>query len=52
MCVSTVKLAQEVLDEKRFHKGFERTLGELRNLSGDGLITAHHGEPVWGIARK
>ncbi|KAB5589306.1 Cytochrome P450 family protein [Ceratobasidium theobromae] len=52
VCVSTVKLAQEVLDEKRFHKGFERTLGELRNLSGDGLITAHHGEPVWGIAHR
>ncbi|KAB5589304.1 Cytochrome P450 family protein [Ceratobasidium theobromae] len=52
VCISTVKLAQEVLDEKRFHKVIESTLQELRNLGGDGLFTAYHGEPSWGIAHR
>lgn len=50
--ISSVKLAQEVLDESRFHKHIESTLEEVRNLVGDGLFTARHGEPNWGIARE
>ncbi|KAB5590413.1 Cytochrome P450 family protein [Ceratobasidium theobromae] len=52
VCISTVKLAQEVLDEKRFHKAIESVLQELRNLGEDGLFTAYHGEPSWGIAHR
>lgn len=51
MGVSTAKLAQEVLDEKRFHKAIGGALIEVRHLVSDGLFTAHHGEPNWGIAR-
>ncbi|CAE6437995.1 unnamed protein product [Rhizoctonia solani] len=50
--VSTVKLAQEVLDETRFHKKLGTALMEVRNLVSDGLFTAHHGEPNWGIAHR
>ncbi|CAE6443082.1 unnamed protein product [Rhizoctonia solani] len=49
--ISTVELAQEVLDETRFHKKLGTALMEVRNLVSDGLFTAHHGEPNWGIAR-
>ncbi|CAE6462785.1 unnamed protein product [Rhizoctonia solani] len=48
----SVKLAQEVLDETRFHKHVESSLEEVRNLGGDGLITARHEEPNWGIAHR
>ncbi|EUC54437.1 cytochrome P450 family:NADPH-P450 family reductase [Rhizoctonia solani AG-3 Rhs1AP] len=50
--ICSVKLAQEVLDESRFHKYIESTLEEVRNLVGDGLFTARHGEPNWGIAHR
>ncbi|KAJ1303507.1 hypothetical protein OPQ81_011693 [Rhizoctonia solani] len=50
--ISTVKLAQEVLDETRFHKKLGTALMEVRNLVSDGLFTAHHGEPNWGIAHR
>ncbi|KAH7336803.1 cytochrome P450 [Rhizoctonia solani] len=50
--VSTVNLAQEVLDETRFHKKLGTALMEVRNLVSDGLFTAHHGEPNWGIAHR
>lgn len=52
MFISSVELAQEVLDEKRFHKHIESTLTEVRNLVADGLFTARHGETNWGIARE
>jgi cytochrome P450/NADPH-cytochrome P450 reductase len=42
----------EVLDEKRFHKGLNPGLTELRGLIGDGLFSARHGEPNWALARK
>ncbi|KIM26548.1 hypothetical protein M408DRAFT_25259, partial [Serendipita vermifera MAFF 305830] len=45
-------LALEVLDEKRFHKSVTRGLVQLRNLVGDGLFTAYHGEPNWAIAHR
>ncbi|KAJ1303594.1 hypothetical protein OPQ81_011777 [Rhizoctonia solani] len=50
--ICSVKLAQEVLDESRFHKHIESTLEEVRNLVGDGLFTARHGETNWGIAHR
>ncbi|KDN45033.1 hypothetical protein RSAG8_05206, partial [Rhizoctonia solani AG-8 WAC10335] len=50
--ICSVKLAQEVLDESRFHKHIESTLEEVRNLVGDGLFTARHGESNWGIAHR
>jgi cytochrome P450/NADPH-cytochrome P450 reductase len=49
--ISSVALAQEVLDEKRFHKTIGTALVEVRNLVSDGLFTAYHGEKNWGIAR-
>jgi cytochrome P450/NADPH-cytochrome P450 reductase len=50
--ICSAKLAQEVLNEKRFHKHIESTLEELRGLVGDALFTARHGESNWGVARK
>ncbi|KAG8757092.1 hypothetical protein FRC11_004809 [Ceratobasidium sp. 423] len=50
--ICSVKLAQEVLDESRFHKHIESTLEEVRNLVGDGLFTARQGEANWGIAHR
>ncbi|CAE6437657.1 unnamed protein product, partial [Rhizoctonia solani] len=50
--VCSVKLAQEVLDESRFHKQIDNALGEVRNLVGDALFTARHGESNWGIAHR
>ncbi|KAF8755250.1 cytochrome P450 [Rhizoctonia solani] len=52
VAVSSVKLAQEVLDEKRFHKALNGPLVEVRNLVSDGLFTAYHGEANWGIAHR
>ncbi|KAG8730332.1 hypothetical protein FRC11_006965, partial [Ceratobasidium sp. 423] len=52
VAISSVKLAQEVLDEKRFHKAVGTALVEVRNLVSDGLFTAYHGETNWGIAHR
>ncbi|CAE6373196.1 unnamed protein product [Rhizoctonia solani] len=52
VAISSVKLAQEVLDEKRFHKAVGTALVEVRNLVSDGLFTAYHGEANWGIAHR
>ncbi|KAJ1303515.1 hypothetical protein OPQ81_011700 [Rhizoctonia solani] len=52
VAISSVKLAQEVLDEKRFHKAIGTALVEVRNLVSDGLFTAYHGETNWGIAHR
>jgi len=50
--ISSVALAQEVLDEKRFHKAISGPLLEVRNLVSDGLFTAFNGEKNWGIAHR
>ncbi|KAF8713414.1 cytochrome P450, partial [Rhizoctonia solani] len=50
--ISSVRLAQEVLDESRFHKHIESTLEELRILGRDALFTARHDEPNWGVAHR
>ncbi|CAE7229773.1 unnamed protein product [Rhizoctonia solani] len=52
VAISSVKLAQEVLDEKKFHKAVGTALVEVRNLVSDGLFTAYHGETNWGIAHR
>ncbi|CEL62387.1 NADPH-ferrihemoprotein reductase [Rhizoctonia solani AG-1 IB] len=52
VAVSSVKLAQEALDEKRFHKTIAAPLAEVRNLVSDGLFTAYHGETNWGVAHR
>ncbi|QRV77852.1 cytochrome P450 family protein [Ceratobasidium sp. AG-Ba] len=49
--ITSVALAQEVLDEKRFHKTLSPPLIEVDNL-GTGLFTAKHGDPRWGIAHR
>ncbi|CCO37551.1 NADPH-ferrihemoprotein reductase [Rhizoctonia solani AG-1 IB] len=50
--ICSVKLAQEVLDESRFHKHIESSGEELRTLGRDALFTARHGEPSWGVAHR
>jgi cytochrome P450/NADPH-cytochrome P450 reductase len=51
MVVSSHRLAVEVYDEKRFCKAITGGLWEMRNLIGDGLFSAKHGEPNWAPAR-
>jgi cytochrome P450/NADPH-cytochrome P450 reductase len=49
--ITSVALAQEVLDEKRFHKAISAPLAEVDNL-GRGLFSSPHGDPEWAVARK
>ncbi|KAI5248664.1 cytochrome P450 [Aureobasidium subglaciale] len=50
--VSSVELLNEICDEKRFGKVVTAALGEVRNLTGDGLFTAHNGEHNWEVAHR
>jgi hypothetical protein len=50
--INNQRLAHEVLDEKRFRKIVAGALKEIRILVGDGLFTAHDGEPNWAVARQ
>ena len=50
--VSSHKLASEVCDEERFHKGIHGALEEIRRFAGDGLFTAYQGEPNWSKAHN
>ncbi|KAF8585223.1 bifunctional P-450:NADPH-P450 reductase [Ramaria rubella] len=53
--VSNYELIDQICDQKRFHKTIKTikgTLTEVRNLTGDGLFTSHHGEKNWGIAHR
>ncbi|KAJ1303518.1 hypothetical protein OPQ81_011703 [Rhizoctonia solani] len=52
VCINSVALAQEVLDEKRFHKVIDDVLEDIRKLGGDGLFTAYHNEPTWAVAHR
>ncbi|KZV78883.1 cytochrome P450 [Exidia glandulosa HHB12029] len=52
IAVSSQKLAEEVCDERRFHKSVADGLEEIRALTGDALFTAYHGEENWGIAHR
>lgn len=42
----------EICDEKRFGKIVTAGLGEVRNLTGNGLFTAHNGEHAWEVAHR
>jgi cytochrome P450/NADPH-cytochrome P450 reductase len=50
--VSTQALVNEICDEKRYHKGINNVLNEVRNGVHDGLFTARDEEPNWGIAHR
>jgi cytochrome P450/NADPH-cytochrome P450 reductase len=50
--VNTQHLSHQVADETKFRKMINLALEEVRNLVGDGLFTARHDEPNWGIARE
>jgi cytochrome P450 / NADPH-cytochrome P450 reductase len=50
--ISSHELLNEVCDEKRFVKVVSGGLEQVRNGLKDGLFTAHHGEPNWGIAHR
>lgn len=41
------ELVEELCDENRFAKNPMRPLERVRQLAGDGLFTAYHGEPNW-----
>lgn len=41
------QLVEELCDETRFAKNPMRPLERVRQLAGDGLFTAYHGEPNW-----
>lgn len=45
MC--SMSLVEEVCDENRFAKNLMQSLADIRQLAGDGLFTAYHGEPNW-----
>jgi unspecific monooxygenase len=48
--ITGVELAEELCDEKRFHKSLPPALLGLREFAGDGLFTAHDHEPNWQLA--
>src|SRR5262249_18803213 len=50
--VSSRELVDEVCDETRFDKKVHAPLEQIRALAGDGLFTAHTGEPNWGKAHR
>ncbi|EJD42499.1 cytochrome P450 [Auricularia subglabra TFB-10046 SS5] len=51
--VSTRALAEECCDERRFRKYVETSvLNKIRDLVGDALFTAYHGEENWGVAHR
>ncbi|KAI0183157.1 cytochrome P450 [Xylaria flabelliformis] len=50
--VSSYELANELMDETRFHKSPTGGTKELRALLGDGLFTAYGDEENWGKAHR
>lgn len=40
--ISSHRLVNEVCDERRFKKSISASLGQVRNLVGDGLFTVSH----------
>lgn len=50
--VSSVALAAELCDARRFRKIIGPPLSYLRDMAGDGLFTAHSDEPNWGCAHR
>ncbi|KAK4508329.1 hypothetical protein PRZ48_002067 [Zasmidium cellare] len=52
MFVSSQALANELCDEKRYHKSVAEGLHQLRNGIGDGLFTAFDEEENWMTAHR
>ncbi|KAI9707990.1 MAG: hypothetical protein M1820_004409 [Bogoriella megaspora] len=51
--ICSAELLDELCDEKRFIKSpQDGGLSEVRNLTGDGLFTAMHGEENWALAHR
>ncbi|KZV79494.1 cytochrome P450, partial [Exidia glandulosa HHB12029] len=51
--INSHAIAQELLDERRFHKSVvNNALETIRCLTGDALFTAYHGEENWGVAHR
>ncbi len=52
--ICSVELLNEICDEERFVKSPAGGTGlhQVRNLTGDGLFTAFHGEENWGLAHR
>ncbi|KAK3352503.1 putative bifunctional P-450:NADPH-P450 reductase [Lasiosphaeria hispida] len=50
--VTSQALVHELCDEKRFQKGINAALLEVRHGVHDGLFTARLDEPNWGIAHR
>lgn len=50
--VSGLEYVQEFCDESRFDKKVFSALEKVRDLTGDGLFTAHTEEPNWGKAHR
>jgi cytochrome P450 len=48
--ITGVELAEELCDEKRFHKNLPPALVGLRAFAGDGLFTAYDHETNWQLA--
>ena len=48
--VGGARLAAEMCDESRFHKGHSPAVESLRAFAGDGLFTAYNHEPNWRLA--
>jgi cytochrome P450/NADPH-cytochrome P450 reductase len=46
------ELVDEVCDEQRFDKLVSQALNNIRDFAGDGLFTAHTGEPNWERAHR
>ena len=50
--VSGQEYVKELCDESRFDKKVFGALAKVRDLTGDGLFTAHTEEPNWGKAHR
>lgn len=48
--ITGAELAEELCDEKRFHKSLPPALVGLREFAGDGLFTAYDEEANWALA--
>jgi cytochrome P450/NADPH-cytochrome P450 reductase len=52
LVVTTAALTAELTDETRFRKGLSKALIEVRDMLGDGLLTARTEEPNWAVAHR
>lgn len=50
--VASAALAQELCDEKRFHKAVTGPIVEIRYSVNSSLFTAYHHEEGWGVAHR